>query len=351
MNWIHGADAFVLVQDRTFTIPPAPNGTAQKEVTLHRFAGSDVIVDINNASWSDFMQTSQTVPLGTKGRVHFFPTEGRYRSGRSSSVVSPYFAISWDGGGVVFSLGWSGAWSVTIEPTGAAALRVKASQDQFCAAIPAGSAIRMMSVMSVEYPGNDVQLGFNIHRRLLLKYVLPRDTHGNLVGALVTSSHRADSSNEADQLMQIVQLKAVGAEGYWLDAVYTKGGFGTGIGAWQLPLVSSLDTTDYPRGLRPLADAAHASSGSTRGVPFILWFEIERARRGSFLAVHKPEWVLQCPTCCGNIPTPRPGCAGRMSEGYDQDGLVNLGDIRANDYLLDYLSTAVDQWSIGELHS
>jgi alpha-galactosidase len=330
--------------DRTLPIPPG-----QHEVTLHRFAGSDVIVDINNSSsFSDFMQSSQIVRLDNKSRVHFYPTEGKYRSGRSSSVVCPYFAVSWHGGGVLFSLGWSGAWSVTIESIGSAHVRVRASQDNFCAAIPVGSAVKMMSVMSVEYPGNDVQLGLNVHRRLLLKYILPRDTKGNLVGALVTGAHRADSSNEAEQLAQIVQLKKAGVEAYWLDAVFTKGGFGSGIGAWQLPLTSSLDTSKYPKGLRPLADAAHDTTGNRSYVPYIHWFEIERARKGSYLALHKPEWVLQCPSCCGNIPTkpPRPECKTKMSEGYDQDGLVNLGNKDTERYLLDYLSTAVEEWAI-----
>ena len=322
------------------------------DIVLHRFAGSDVVVDLSNATFSDFMQTSQSIRMDGKSRTSFFPTESGGRSGRSSSgATSPFFALSWAGGGVVISLGWSGSWTATIESVDSTHVRVRASQDSFCAAIPAGSAVRMMSVMTVEYNGDDVQQGINVHRRLLLRYLLPRDLRGDLVGALVTASFRADQTNEAEQLGQIIQLKEAGVEGYWLDAAYTKGGFGV-IGSWQLPLSSSLDKARWPHGLRPLAELAHANDG----VPFILWFEIERAQANTYLAVHKPEWLLQCPLCCGNIGPPRrkdpppncslPGGGYRTSEGYDQDGLVNLGDPDARAYLLEYLTTAVNEWGV-----
>ena len=44
----------------------------------------------------------------------------------------------------------------------------------------------------------------------------------------------------------------------------------------------------FPRGLQPVADAAHAA-----GMKFLLWFEPERVMPDTWLFQHHPEWLLR----------------------------------------------------------
>jgi alpha-galactosidase len=48
------------------------------------------------------------------------------------------------------------------------------------------------------------------------------------------------------------------------------------------------DPVRFPRGLRPVADAAHAA-----GMKFLLWFEPERVMPDTWLFQHHPEWLLR----------------------------------------------------------
>jgi alpha-galactosidase len=76
----------------------------------------------------------------------------------------------------------------------------------------------------------------------------------------------------------------------------------------------------FPRGLRPLGDAAHEA-----GMKFVLWFEPERVNPASRIAKEHPEWML------------------RTNGG---DGLFNLGDPAARAWLTDHLSKCIGDWGV-----
>jgi len=77
----------------------------------------------------------------------------------------------------------------------------------------------------------------------------------------------------------------------------------------------------YPSGsIAPLGELAHSTPNP---VGFITWFEPERAHDGTYIQRTYPEYLF-------NLPG-------------DADHLVNLGNPDANDYLYDYLSSAVTQ--------
>lgn len=46
-------------------------------------------------------------------------------------------------------------------------------------------------------------------------------------------------------------------------------------------LIAQVDTTKFPHGLMPVADAAHSQPGA---VQFIVWFEPERVGPGTYLS-------------------------------------------------------------------
>jgi alpha-galactosidase len=72
--------------------------------------------------------------------------------------------------------------------------------------------------------------------------------------------------------------------------------------------------------LKPLGDAAHA-----HGMKFVVWFEPERVHSQSHIDKEHPQWVL------------RTGA---------RDGLFNLGDPAARQWLTDFLSKRIADWGI-----
>ena len=86
----------------------------------------------------------------------------------------------------------------------------------------------------------------------------------------------------------------------------------------------------FPRGLRPIGDAAHRHD-----MKFILWFEPERATGNSAIAKQHPDWVLHVNN------------QDRVSNILDpSDGLLNLGNPAARRWLTDEISRRLQQWGV-----
>ena len=77
----------------------------------------------------------------------------------------------------------------------------------------------------------------------------------------------------------------MGAKVWWIDT-----GWFSLIGNNWAKSVGNFapDPTRYPRGLKPVADAAHR-----HGMKFLLWFEPERVMPGTWLFEHHRDWLLK----------------------------------------------------------
>ena len=123
-------------------------------------------------------------------------------------------------------------------------------------------------------------------------------------------------TGEAGEQLEMTALPkaaSLGAEAYWIDACwYGKGGgWAEEVGSWVV------NRDRFPRGLKPIADAAHKA-----GMKFVLWFEPERVRPGSLLAEEHPEFLLS-------------------SEERPDNLLLNLGMGEARKYITDLVSQLI----------
>ena len=83
----------------------------------------------------------------------------------------------------------------------------------------------------------------------------------------------------------------------------------------------TIDSTRFPQGLKPVADAAHRV-----GAKFMVWFEPERVIKGTQWAVEHPEWMLDLPS--------------------EPDGtylLFDLGNTEAREWLSHYIGDMIEQ--------
>ena len=133
--------------------------------------------------------------------------------------------------------------------------------------------------------GGEPFRGHNLLRRLLLAHYVPR-LKGEIAVPPVTHNtwfafNEGNNVTETNQLEAMRPWSTTGIEGYWLDAGWFEGGWPAGAGSW-VPKKEA-----FPRGLKPLGDAAHKL-----GMKFVLWFEPERVTGMSRIAKDHPEWVL-----------------------------------------------------------
>ena len=120
-------------------------------------------------------------------------------------------------------------------------------------------------------------------------------------------------------LSHLEAIEGLGFEFFWLDAYWTRDGFPQGMGNYGFPIERAEPADRFPRGIRPISDAAHEA-----GMGFLLWFEPERVAGDTHIARENPEWVIP------------PGGGG----------LFNLGIPEAREYMTRYLSAVIEAYGI-----
>ena len=127
--------------------------------------------------------------------------------------------------------------------------------------------------------------GCNAVRRYVADAVAP-DVEGERPHPVVAYHHWfgiEERLNEPLLREQADRAAALGVEYFEVDAGWFGGSetnFADGVGNWE-----RVDTTKFPNGLEPMADYVRS-----KGMRFGLWFEPERARRGSDWLTQHPDW-------------------------------------------------------------
>jgi alpha-galactosidase len=280
------------------------------DIKLLRLVGSPCRVD----DWlplEDTMKPDQPIAFAPVG-------------GRSSNDASPFFNVQWPGGGVITAIGWSGQWAATVKWTKDGRVGLSAGMQAMHLKLRPGETIRSPRILQLYWFGDDPWRGYNQFRRVMFAHVMPR-IGGQLVtppiAHLSTSFYELNDSTEANVLSHLQSAKGLGFEVFWLDAYWIKGGFGAGVGNYGFPLERVEPHDRFPRGLRPISDAAHKA-----GMKFLLWFEPERVNAGTYLAKEHPEWAI--------------------SAGGDGGGLFNLGTPAAREFMTRYLADVIKQYKM-----
>jgi alpha-galactosidase len=134
-------------------------------------------------------------------------------------------------------------------------------------------------------PGVDHQVGLNAIRRTITRVLAP-DVEGRRPWPFLAYHHWfgiEETLNEALLRRQVDRAAELGLEYFEVDAGWYGGAsknFADGVGNWE-----RVDRTKFPDGLEPLAEYVRA-----KGLRFGLWFEPERACRGSDWATEHPDW-------------------------------------------------------------
>jgi alpha-galactosidase len=294
------------VQACSIRLSDLPDGP----VTVYRARGS-------NAQRSDFAPVKDT--LGDNGEVRFGPSGGR----SSDSAALPFFNIAATGRGVMAAIGWSGKWVATVSRKGLRSVGLDAGMEKTRFVLHPGEEVRSPAIALLFWKGDDRLAGNNLFRRFVLAHHTPRPggktlelplSHGIGFGGPFPCNEYV-CATESYALAMIDRLKQFGIdpEACWIDAGWYETGTGKwwqGVGNW------TVNRVNFPRGLRPVADAARAW-----GKGFVLWFEPERVYEGTRIDREHPEWVQSIPG--------------------DTNRLFKLGDPKALAWLTDEVSNFI----------
>jgi alpha-galactosidase len=260
------------------------------------------------------------------------PTGGR----PSSMTAFPFWNLRFEDMGMIAAIGWTGQWRAEFarKPSGPGS--VHAGMELLRTVLLPGEAIRTPRILIMPWKGArpDAQIRF---RRLMLDHFSPR-VSGRVPSpplAIQTFDRyygRPDWATEAGQLVYARTGADLGFDTLWLDAAWFPGGFPNGVGTWRA------DPTRFPRGLKPVSDAAHE-----RGMRFVLWFEPERVAQGSEIARDHPDWVFG--GASGglfklHVPEARDWLTEQLARAIGECGV----DVYRNDFNMDPLPS----WRAGE---
>lgn len=259
------------------------------------------------------------------GRAAFGP---HGEQANSSSGACPFFDVQWDGGGLVSAIGWSAPWRAVVERAADGGVRLVAGLRSLRLSLHPGESVRGPRILVVPWSGADPVEGRNAFRRHMLAHVLPRRGGAPVLPPVAHTSvlFREESAcTEADVLSYLEAVKDCGFEVFWLDAYWIRDGYPKGTGHYGFPIRRVEPPDRFPRGLRPIGEAAHRS-----GMEFLVWFSPEIVWAGSELEAEGHPWARFWK---GEKPLP-------------DWGQVDLGVPEAREFMTRYVLEAIGEYGI-----
>lgn len=203
--------------------------------------------------------------------------------GRPTNSDLCYFNLEWERAGAVIALGWPGQWAAHFVREGDSQVRVVAGQELTHFKLHPGEEVRAPLVAVQLWAGGDWIRAQNLWRRWMIAHNLPRPG-----GQAVPVHYGACFGNLQPRAEEeLAVIAGFVREGIRLDYWFLDAGWYPDRGQWPITGTWEVDLERFPRGLREVADAVHAS-----GMKFVVWFEPERVAPGTWITENHPEWVI-----------------------------------------------------------
>ena len=244
-------------------------------------------------------------------------SDGARRGRSSQGDFLPFFNLTAPSGkeGVVVGIGWTGMWYADLTKTGDRGATLVSGMKTMRLYLHPDESIRTPSISLMFWNGDDRMAGHNRFRRFVLAHhtrkvdgqmqKYPLCSGFNYRDPAPCTEYSCLTADWAIAMVKRYKQFELVPEVFWLDAGWHTGAadykdgksWANTTGNW------TVDTTRFPDGLKPVADAVHET-----GAKFMVWFEPERVIKGTQWAVEHPDWMLR-PTVGTrrNLPVVRPG--------------------------------------------
>ena len=250
----------------------------------------------------------------------------------------PFFNLEFDGGGIIFAIGWSGTWIADVKRGAGGLLAVQAGMEHTHLTLLAGEGIRTPRILMFFWTGERLD-AHNDFRKLILAHYTPQQGGKPVELPMSISSwflHDLGSGmTEENQIALIRQCadKLISPDCLWMDAGWSEAvdgveRWGETVGNW------SPKKRTFPNGLKPVSDEA-----AKHGMGFSLWFEPERVKPHTQLYEEHGEWLLKADE---EIARKRQILFSVIQPWTTKvEALLNLGDPRAREWITDHVSSMI----------
>ena len=243
----------------------------------------------------------RTTVLSTTEPFRMAPEGGR----SSQGDFLPFFNLTAPSGkeGVVVGIGWTGMWYADLTKTGDRGATLVSGMKTMRLYLHPDESIRTPSISLMFWNGDDRMAGHNRFRRFVLAHhtrkvdgqmqKYPLCSGFNYRDPAPCTEYSCLTADWAIAMVKRYKQFELVPEVFWLDAGWHTGAadykdgksWANTTGNW------TVDTTRFPDGLKPVADAVHET-----GAKFMVWFEPERVIKGTQWAVEHPDWMLDLPS-------------------------------------------------------
>ena len=297
-----------------------------------RFSGEGARLTAGNGdSYSGSGYTQTAVPLGPGASFVQSPTEGRPCNG-----AWPYQRLTFEGYGFNIAIGWPAQWESAYEG-GDGFVRFRARQQTVHTYLRPGETLRTPRMCVMAFTGG-AERGVNMWRRWMNAHVTPR-VHGHIVPPRASVSEPGDGEEHTActddlQFRAMEQLEKMGWGKqllWWIDAGWYPCYTQPGVKKWPHTGTWEPDRSKFPFGMGRVGEKAHQM-----GIDYLIWYEPERVRPGTELAMRHPEWLLHAPI------TDEMKRSGTDPNQYnDENCMLNLADDDCCDWLCRHFETLI----------
>ncbi len=246
-----------------------------------------------------------------KTQLTIIPMQYTANGGRTESFL-PYFNINGESSGAVLSVGWSGQWFTSIAKTFDGFVNIKAKQEKLRGYLESGEEIRSPLVNLTFYKNENPLKGFNSFRDFTVDCVYPEGTKQVATAGLGVEVPGITEEQIIINIGNVPESWTYSLDYFWVDAGWYKinTNWSDSVGNWYT------DPARFPDGFKRISDTARA-----RGIGFLLWYEPERACKGTDVyneCIKHDGWIL-------------------TDEEHDDRNLVNIANPDCLDYLTNLL--------------
>lgn len=248
-----------------------------------------------------------------------------YLDGTSCCGAFPYMRLRFKGWGVNIAVGWTGTWNVDFSRKGDSVI-VSAGQYTFASYLKPGETVRTPRMTYEAYAGGDDR-ACNLWRSFYIDHILPKENGQPLPPKLVLHTWMIDGLPEFCGVTEENQFKAIDTylagglhpDIWWIDAGwYPCDNNWPTTGSWYP------NPDHFPNGLGPVGQKCDDND-----IQLLVWFEPERVHLYSDLWRDHPDFLLTY--------------KGEPNEWYGSNALLNLGDPKVCDWLIDLVDGIIKE--------
>ena len=220
-----------------------------------RPAGNIFCITTSAAPQANDFQPLETISVPGRKRISA-------AGGRPTNSDMCYFNIEWRGGGLIAAVGWPGQWHRLLAGP-VEGLQFRAGQERTRFTLDPGEEARTPLIVLQFWTGEWIR-SQNIWRRWMIAHNMPRPEGRPLPARFdACYGNLKPMAAEETAIIEGFVRESIRLDAWILDAGwYPNEDWWDTVGTW------TPDPASFPRGLREVADKAHAA-----GMKFVLWFD------------------------------------------------------------------------------